>query len=361
MSSEFDQLRQQLEEERRLRKAAEERAISEEHRREDIQQYYEQRTSKTNLAEFLNACHVHFYQGLTVQDESQSTQGTPANADRKLRPDRIVPWEDFGAHQTRVWDAVMESDFMSERHFTSLHTLKEDGEQLHRRKLSSELDVRYFVQFAIDDRVTSIIERLSQHAVLRHRLNLRGTVKFENHGNMLTPDEVAQDLQNLTVSQSRPRRRSPRLQGRSEQSPSATRSSSPSQSRTSLPRADQFCVYSVSNEAGETTHRVPVLIIEYKAAHKLTLGHIYTGLREMDLDDIVQEQLEEDVTRQCQRLVAAVITQAFAYMIASGLEFGCVFTGEAFIFTHSRRRLLPRVLCPVRSSRRCGTDDWMDG
>jgi hypothetical protein len=75
-----------------------------------------------------------------------------------------------------------------------------------------------------------------------------------------------------------------------------------------------------------------VLIIEYKAAHKLTLGHIYAGLREMDLYDIVQEQLEEDVTRRCQRLVAAVITQAFAYMIASGLEFGCVFTGEAFIF-----------------------------
>ncbi|KIW45783.1 uncharacterized protein PV06_04138 [Exophiala oligosperma] len=74
----------------------------------------------------------------------------PANADRKLRPDRIIPWDDFGAHQTPVWDAVMESDFVSEIHFTSLHTLEEDGEQLHRRKLSSELDVRYFVQFAID-------------------------------------------------------------------------------------------------------------------------------------------------------------------------------------------------------------------
>jgi len=159
MSSELDELRRELEEVKRLRE-------EEQRRREEEQRYYEQRTGKTILAEFLNACHVHLYQGLTVQDESQSTRGTPANADRKLRPDRILPWEDFGAHQTPVWDAVMESDFMSERHFTSLHTLEEDGEQLHRRKLSSELDVRYFVQFAIDDRVTSIIERLSQHAVL---------------------------------------------------------------------------------------------------------------------------------------------------------------------------------------------------
>ncbi|KAK5246713.1 hypothetical protein LTS13_006416 [Exophiala xenobiotica] len=130
MSSELDQLRRELEEVKRLRE-------EEQRRREDERQYYEQRTGKTNLAEFLN--------GLTVQDESQSTRGTLVNADRKLRPDRIIPWEDFGAHQTRVWDAVMESDFMSERHFTSLHTLEEDGEQLHRRKLSSELDVRYFV------------------------------------------------------------------------------------------------------------------------------------------------------------------------------------------------------------------------
>ena len=103
MSSELDQLRLELEEVKRLRE-------EEQRRREDEQQYYKQTTSKTNLAEFLNACHLCLYQGLTVQDESQSTQGTPANADRKLRPHRIIPWEDFGTHQSPVWDAVMESE-----------------------------------------------------------------------------------------------------------------------------------------------------------------------------------------------------------------------------------------------------------
>ncbi|KIW99707.1 uncharacterized protein Z518_11120 [Rhinocladiella mackenziei CBS 650.93] len=353
MSSELDQLRRQLEEEKQLRQeerrlrqeekrlreeekrlreeeqcrriAAEEHAISEQRRREEEQQYYQQRTGSTSLAEFLDAYHVHLYQGLTVQDKDQSTQGTPANADRKLRPDYIVPWIDFPAHQTRMWDIVMESDFISERHFTSLHTLKETGEQLHQRQLSSELDLQYFVRFAINDQVTSIIKHLSQHTVLRQTLNLQGSVKFENHGNMLSPDEAVQNFQNLTISQPQPR-------GRPEQSSSATRSSSPSRLRTSIPRADQFCVYSVFDEVGETIYRVPVLIFEYKAAHKLTLGHIYAGLRETCLDDIVQEQPEEDVERRCQRLVAAVVTQAFAYMISSRLEFGCVFTGEAFIF-----------------------------
>jgi cell shape-determining protein MreC len=63
MSSELDQLRRKLEEVKRLRE-------EEQRRREEEQQYYEQRTGKTNLAEFINACYVHLYQRLTVQDES---------------------------------------------------------------------------------------------------------------------------------------------------------------------------------------------------------------------------------------------------------------------------------------------------
>ena len=50
----------------------------------------------------------------------------------------------------------------------------------------------------------------------------------------------------------------------------------------------------------------------------------------MDLGDIVKEQPEEDVTRQCHRVVVAVLAQAFAYTVAS--EFGCIITGEAFTF-----------------------------
>src|SRR5439155_1718516 len=32
------------------------------------------------------------------------------------------------------------------------------------------------------------------------------------------------------------------------------------------------------------------------------------------------------------RLIAAVITQAFSYMVKIGVEYGCVCTGEAFVF-----------------------------
>ncbi|OAL35138.1 hypothetical protein AYO20_05615 [Fonsecaea nubica] len=328
MSSELDRLRQELREVKRLR-------LAEQQRRQEDQFRFQRRTRKTNLAEFLDACHQHLYHNLAIQDASQSTQGTPVNGDRKLRPRRIVPWTDFPTHQVNIWNVLMESDFVLERHFTSRHTLEENGEQLQRQQLSSELDLQYFIQFAIHDQVTSIIEHLSQHAVLQQSLNLQGTIRFENHGNMLTPVDPATNLTNLTISQPQPRRRSPRLREQSHQTSSDTRYSPPRPSQIAMPRADQFCVYSVysvTNDAGDVIHRTPVLIMEYKAAHKLTLGHIYTGLNEMDLDDIVQEKLDEDIPQRCQRLVAAVLTQAFAYMIAARLEFSYVFTGEALIF-----------------------------
>ncbi|KAJ6149209.1 hypothetical protein N7471_000408 [Penicillium samsonianum] len=95
----------------------------------------------------------------------------------------------------------------------------------------------------------------------------------------------------------------------------------------SLCRADQFCV---NNKGPE--EKVPAFIVEYKAPHKLTLAHIKAGLFDMELDQVVRYQEAEKPEDTCRRVVAAVITQAFAYMINGGLEYGYVCTGEAFIF-----------------------------
>ncbi|PVH91199.1 hypothetical protein DM02DRAFT_577240, partial [Periconia macrospinosa] len=110
------------EEEQRKREAAE-NAQREEQRRREIA---EDRTRGTTLPEFLNACHTHLHLGLTIQsDATQSTRGDPANANNKLRPNKLVAWEDFPQQQAAIWDSIMSSEFPSERHFTSLHTLEE--------------------------------------------------------------------------------------------------------------------------------------------------------------------------------------------------------------------------------------------
>ncbi|OCL04452.1 hypothetical protein AOQ84DRAFT_225949 [Glonium stellatum] len=74
-----------------------------------------------------------------------------------------------------------------------------------------------------------------------------------------------------------------------------------------------------TSAAQNTENRIAAFIIEHKASHKLSLGYIYEGLNDMELKDFRQ-------------LIAAVIMQAFSYMVKIGLEYGCVCTGKAIIF-----------------------------
>ena len=102
--------------------------------------------------------------------------------------------------------------------------------------------------------------------------------------------------------------------------------------KSSRPRTDQFCIYNISGADGETEHRVAALTIEYKAPHKLTLGHIYEGLGEMELDKVVEAGKDESLANRYRRLVAAVITQDYSYIVGTGVEYGEIYTGEATIF-----------------------------
>ncbi|RYN15486.1 hypothetical protein AA0114_g12966 [Alternaria tenuissima] len=324
-------------------KEAEAARDEEQRRREEAEQAQErvtEKTRKTALPEFLDACHNHLHSGLTVQtDPTLSTQGNPANANNKLRPERVVLWTDFPARQATSWNDLMESGFASERHFTSLHTLEETGEAVRRRMMSSELDLNLFQRHTVEDQVSLIIQGMHSDPRLRRKFGLQGSVNFENHANTLSPEsQLEEDMEQLTVSGTG-RRRSPRLQAKAKETrPSgstdaaeaedAGRKSTASSSR---PRADQFCVYNTGTTRSAQDH-IAAFILEYKAPHKLPLGYIYEGLGEMELDEVVQCRDDETLRDRFRRLVAAVITQAFSYMVRIGVEYGCVCTGEAYIF-----------------------------
>src|SRR5436190_15803955 len=77
--------RQRREEAQRAQEEAE-RSKEEERR---LREEAEQKTRKTTLPEFLDACHTHLHLGLSVQAKEFSTQGSPANANNKLRPESI--------------------------------------------------------------------------------------------------------------------------------------------------------------------------------------------------------------------------------------------------------------------------------
>ncbi|KAF2786070.1 hypothetical protein K505DRAFT_260706, partial [Melanomma pulvis-pyrius CBS 109.77] len=275
--------------EQRRREAAEllevQRARDDEQRnREAVQE----KLRNTTLPELLDGCHIHLHLGLTVQNVALSTKGHPANADNKLRPDRILEWDDFPAQQEAIWGELMDSQFASERHFTNLNALEANGEMIRRRRIGSEIDLHIFQRSTLDDYISSIITQLYNNPTLRSTFQLQGAVEFENHANMLNPE--------------------------------------------SQPLADQFCVYNTSTSSQDTKHRVAAFVMEYKAPHKVSLGRIYEGLHDMDLNKVLRRAKSDTSQDRQQRLIAAVITQAFSYMVQAGLEYGCVCTGEATIF-----------------------------
>ena len=323
MSTEIDELRGLLAEEQRLRR--EEQRL----RRED-----RERTSKTSLPTFLDGLHNYLFLGLGVQqDKTQSTRGDPANATNKLRPRKLKAWDSFAKEQEDIWRLLMNSSLVEDRLFTSLHTLEETGESIRRQLVGSELDLNHFLRQTVEDHVSKIIEKLYNDPTLRQVFGLRGSIRFENHSNTLSPEqELEEGMQNIDI---RGRRRSPRLAAREQSASSntATRGPrTPPPARSSRPRADQFCVYNIPSRSSESIHRIAAYIKEYKSPHKVTLGHIYEGLEDMDIDKVVEQKEDETPKVRFHRAIAGLLVQPYDYMIRAGTEMGVLSTGEADVY-----------------------------
>ena len=113
--------------------------------------------------------------------------------------------------QETIWNELIGSDFILKRHFTSLHTLEESGEAIRQRMMSSELDLNYFQRYTVEDHISSIIKQLYNNPTLRRKFRLKGSVKFENHANTLSPEwQLEEDMQYMSMFGNK-RRRSPRL------------------------------------------------------------------------------------------------------------------------------------------------------
>ena len=101
MAQQLPDYRQLFQEEQRKRQEAERAQKHEQRKRQEAesaqkeaeraQQKGEEKTRKTTLSEFLDACHVHLHFDLTVQrDMTLSTKNDPVNVNDKIRSDRIL-------------------------------------------------------------------------------------------------------------------------------------------------------------------------------------------------------------------------------------------------------------------------------
>ena len=296
--------------------------------------HLEEKTHKITLPEFLNACHVNLHLPLTVQPGRPTLkEEMPQHANIRLRPESIKAWEDVHIRMTAIWDELMASDFSTKRCFPSDLVFQNAKNEVYKKPIASFEDLGCFVYQSLHGRLTQIIKQLYNHADIRERFNLKGSTAIENHSESLQPAwpfgwclwPSSPESMRVLRTGNQPQRST---QSKEVQPSDPADISTADANLSGFARADQFCVYNVSRSRQAPSQRVPAFLIEFKAPHELTLGHIIEGLHDMKLEHIVQNR-KQDCFR---RIIAAVITQAFSYMVRAGLEYGCICTGEACIF-----------------------------
>jgi hypothetical protein len=335
----IEQLRQlireqqhQIEEEQRQREEAESRALEEQRQREkaenralEIQHQLEESkeiTRPQTLKQYLEACHSLSLAIQVVTKSSFVTRGNAADPTGRIYPRQIIPWNDFAARQKKIWNNFSSGDFPSLPAFPSQHQLKYVESLLE--PISSEIGLREFERDTVEIAVKKLVDKVYVDPQLRSLLGLRGTVTFESHTNLGTTDDNLASAQHMSLS------------GAGDGTAVALALKAPAAPKTHHKargkgnRADQFCIYRTMD-----SQNYPVLAIEYKAPHKLSVEQVGTGLEsEIQPDRDIINRDGQGFAFPAKSIAAAVVTQLFSYMIGKGIQYGYVCTGQAFAFLH---------------------------
>lgn len=261
--------------------------------------------AEQNLAHFLESCHTFCKKIRPVDDPGSVTRGFTTDPASSLFPQTIALWDDFGERQQRTWTLLGDID---EPWHTALYPSIAACKSIEAvfDPIGSEDDLRFLQRLTVDNMVKEMYNALMRNYELAPSLLGHGQISFENPASFRGAEmsTLSDTMGGLAI------------RGTSGQQPRNT-------------RADQFCV--LWREDGSVR---PLIAIEYKAPHKLTIEEICTGLQsEIQPErDVIGQDESNSFVLLCRRLLAAVITQLFSYMIDKCVRYGYVCTGEAYIF-----------------------------
>ena len=224
---------------------------------------------------------------------SRLTGGATIHATHRLFPQRIRPWSDFAIRQQEFWGKLEGCrSFWSERVYPSTTNL--DYVERRIEPIGSEDNLRYMERLTIESMVQDILDRIGGNNEVDESWRSVGSISFENQASFRAQEvDVIRTMQELSIDRD------------GTQAPRHS-------------RADQFCV--VRNKDGIAR---PIVAIEYKAPHKLTVDEICIGLHsEIWPERDVMDKDSDESEFLCKTLMAAVITQLFSYMIDKGVRYG---------------------------------------
>ncbi|KAG9232118.1 hypothetical protein BJ875DRAFT_515281 [Amylocarpus encephaloides] len=279
MDKELEDLRRQLaeskEEFERLR-VEEQVRLAEELRRLEAAEAYSKQSQPKSLIDYLRACHNFSLSLQVVTDETLTTKGDTTKPTSRPYPWRINCWEDLS----------ISLSFTSQQVFPSSHQL--EYVQKYLDPISSELGLRHHTRDTVENPIRTVTERLQ----------LSGTIMFERNLNLGNTNDnpIEEDVEHMSISGSHTSKAERQKKGKGI---------TLGNSRGVTGAADQFCIYEFAEG-----RRVPAVLIEYKAPHKLPLAEIIARLsREIrPAEDIINKDGDE-LEFLSKSLLTTVVTQ----------------------------------------------------
>ncbi|KAJ8129518.1 hypothetical protein O1611_g4113 [Lasiodiplodia mahajangana] len=365
--------RRQKEEERRQKDEERQRRIeAEQHVEEERQQRIKAEAFTSNMAfiPYLYYCYVLLFLPISAQKISNlSSSGGFTDVKSRFYPRELRPWTEFTSLHNECFKRLSEI-FGDQQLFLSINDIRQVERDLTPSPLSGEPDLRPVEMLAVERRAKTVFTeylKLSPQATTKviFRSNAYSLRSDTSIAPILADELTSQtdkpsDHQVLDIEAANEPRRQPG-RGRSWKRPASSppTSGSPSPSKKGSPERrivpDRWCIREDSKG-----FRSQLFVIEYKAAHKLTVetlrlalngstdSTIFTnavrhynqkGRRITKSQDETKIQSTRNFpspsTREAARnKTAQVLTQAFHYMVDCGLAYSYVTSGEGFIFLY---------------------------
>ncbi|KAL7816065.1 hypothetical protein V8C44DRAFT_323855 [Trichoderma aethiopicum] len=265
-----------------------------------------------NLTQYLKTCHALHTRFQKTPSRSLITQ---KEALSWTFPRRIIPWDGFAKLQESVWSQLPpETEFCTEQQFPSIEQL--DSVRRTLMPVNSEASLQHFGRYAIENVVQELMDKLYEDGLLWNGLGLSDDVKVtietdKDLGQVYEPmleSSWHKDAGELKLSMRNSHRRA---------------------KRAGI-WVNRSCVYRHKEDHGTKT---PIFAIVHQLPHRLQLDEIKCGLAsEIRPERDVIDKEGDSYAFASRTLVAATVTQLYSYMISKDIQYGCVCTGEAFIF-----------------------------
>ncbi|KAK9359723.1 hypothetical protein V1504DRAFT_191859 [Lipomyces starkeyi] len=186
-----------------LRKQAENKLQQEQNLRQQDQdlkkqaenelQRQSQQSQETTFEEFIECCHTCLSVPLNLRpDRRRTTKGLLTSPAGRLCPTYLRPWSDFHTLQQLVFESVYSvlhpPDRAPLRLFPSRPILKEIGDRVCSRPLSSEVDLVYYERNTVEDQVYKAITSLRCLTAALDVLGLEDEITFYNNSSAFDSD-----------------------------------------------------------------------------------------------------------------------------------------------------------------------------